>query len=256
MLAQARSQIFKNISRAKSLLETCAWRDRGITYAVGDATNIQWFEGAVPREEKEKRLGQRGCVLWFTGLSGSGKSVVAATLEHALVKKGHSTALLDGDNVRHGLNSNLGFNAEDRAENIRRIGEVSRLFVQAGIITLVAFISPYRSDRRRVRERLIPGDFIEVFMDIPIDVCESRDPKGLYKKARQGRVCGFTGIDDPYEAPCDAEIVLRDVCIDGSKPSAVDMAGHILHYLKIHGYLQPPPECLSCDDDSSLLVAV
>lgn len=224
-------------------------RDRqSITYAVGDATNIQWFEGAVPRAEKEKKLNQRGCVLWFTGLSGSGKSVVAATLEHALLKKGHTTALLDGDNVRHGLNSNLGFSAEDRAENIRRIGEVSRLFVQAGVITLAAFISPYRSDRQRVRERLNPGDFVEVFMDVPLEVCEMRDPKGLYKKARCGQMCGFTGVDDPYEPPLCPEVVLRDVCSDGSQPNATQMAGHLLTYLKVHGYLQPPDE----DETNSL----
>lgn len=243
MLNQTRSRIFKSLCRASSPFGVTGPGSRQpLTYAVGDATNIQWFEGAVPRVDKEKKLGQRGCVLWFTGLSGSGKSIVAATLEHALLKAGHTTALLDGDNVRHGLNSNLGFTAEDRAENIRRIGEVSRLFVQAGIITLAAFISPYRSDRQRVRQRLNCGDFVEVFMDVPLEVCEKRDTKGLYRKARSGQMCGFTGVDDPYEPPCAPEIILRHTCADGTQPNASQMAAHLLDYLRSHRYLQAPAD--------------
>jgi len=236
MLALRRSGSLNNIRHFPVVLGQVGWWQRGSgTYTVGDATNIQWFEGAVPRVEKEARLGQHGCVLWFTGLSGSGKSTVAATLEHALAKAGHATALLDGDNVRHGLNSNLGFSAEDRAENIRRIGEVARLFVQAGLITIVAFISPYRADRQRVRDRLLPGDFLEVFMRTPLDVCESRDPKGLYKKARAGQLKGFTGIDDPYEEPQAPELMLDARNADGTLQSAPTQAATILRWL-----LSPP----------------
>lgn len=155
-------------------------------YDVGQATNIKWHETMVTLDDKEKFLRQRGCVLWFTGLSGSGKSTVACTLEHALYSRSHLTALLDGDNVRHGLNKNLGFSAADREENIRRIGEVSKLFADAGILTLVSFISPYKRDRENVRQRVGSDRFIEIYMDIPIAVCEERDPKGLYKKARAG----------------------------------------------------------------------
>ncbi|KIY94021.1 adenylylsulfate kinase [Monoraphidium neglectum] len=167
-----------------------AGRERGRIVS----TDITWHEGGVAREQKEALLGQRGCVLWFTGLSGSGKSTVAATLEHALHKLGRATALLDGDNVRHGLNRDLGFSAADREENIRRIGEVARLFAESGVIVLVSFISPYRQDRDRARALLPPGRFIEVFMDTPLEVCEQRDPKGLYKKARAGQIKGFTGL--------------------------------------------------------------
>jgi adenylylsulfate kinase len=201
---------------------------------------VKWFEGGVPREEKERRLGQRGCVLWFTGLSGSGKSTVAATVEHALAQAGHATALLDGDNVRHGLNCNLGFSAEDRSENIRRIGEVSRLLVQTGLITLAAFISPYQADRQRVRERLPPGDFIEVYMRVPLQVCEQRDAKGLYKKARAGQCTGFTGIDDPYEEPEAPELTLNARDASGQLQSVTAMAATVLQYLEQHHYLQAP----------------
>jgi adenylylsulfate kinase len=240
-------------------------------YDVGAATNIKWHEGAVSTEAKESIMKQRGVVLWFTGLSGSGKSTVACTLEHALAERGKVTALLDGDNVRHGLNKNLGFSPADREENIRRIGEVSKLFADTGIITLVSFISPYKRDREKVRSRLAPGTFVEVFMKVPLAICEERDPKvcrrcavctdchhiasllrsasvarpadaaqaqvlhatpgqrvsmphtlhtarqpvpssspttlqGLYKKARAGQLKGFTGIDDPYEEPENAEV--------------------------------------------------
>ena len=175
------------------------------------ATNIVWHEGEVTAEERNKNLGQKGCTLWMTGLSGSGKSTVAVALEQVLVQRGKHAYRLDGDNVRHGLNKNLGFSPEDRTENIRRIGEVSKLFADAGIIAVTSFISPYRADRDLVRELHAEGNltFLEVFVDAPLDVAEQRDPKGLYKKARAGEIKGFTGIDDPYEAPENAEIHLR-----------------------------------------------
>ncbi len=174
------------------------------------ATNITWHEGEVTRDERAANMGQRGCTLWMTGLSGSGKSTVAVALEQVLIQRGHHAYRLDGDNVRHGLNKNLGFSAEDRAENIRRIGEVAKLFADAGIIAITSFISPYRADRDLVRklheDAKIP--FIEVFVNTPLDVSEQRDPKGLYKKARAGQIKGFTGIDDPYEEPTNPEILL------------------------------------------------
>ena len=172
------------------------------------ATNITWHEGHVDCAERGKLLKQKGALIWFTGLSASGKSTIAYTLEHALVQRGHLSYVLDGDNVRHGLNKNLGFSAEDRAENIRRIGEVGKLFVDAGLITLTAFISPYKDDRNTARETVGAGNFFEVFCDTPLEVCEKRDPKGLYKKARAGEIKGFTGIDDPYEAPDKPEMVI------------------------------------------------
>lgn len=212
----------------------------GSVYNVGSATNIKFHEGMVEREVKEKLMNQRGCVLWFTGLSGSGKSTVACTLENALAERGKVTIVLDGDNVRHGLNSNLGFTPTDREENIRRIGEVSKLFAECGIITLTSFISPYRMDRAKVRARMNPGDFIEVFMRIPIEVCEERDPKGLYKAARAGKIPNFTGISDPYEEPEAAEIVLDAKDVNGKMNSAEGMAGEILAYLEKNGYMQGP----------------
>jgi adenylylsulfate kinase len=175
-----------------------------------------------------------------TGLSGSGKSTVACTLEHALAARGKVTVLLDGDNVRHGLNSNLGFKAEDREENIRRIGEVSKLFAESGIITLTSFISPYRADRAKVRERMAKGDFLEVYMRIPIEICEERDPKGLYKAARAGKIKNFTGIDDPYEEPENPEITLDAKDKEGNMASAEDMAAEIIRYLEENTYLQGP----------------
>lgn len=209
-------------------------------YDVGQSTNIKWHEGAVATVDKERLLKQRGCVLWFTGLSGSGKSTVACTLEHALFAQGKVTALLDGDNVRHGLNKNLGFSAADREENIRRIGEVSKLFADSGIITLVSFISPYLKDRQAVRHRVAPGQFIEIYMKIPIELCEQRDPKGLYKKARQGLLKGFTGIDDPYEEPVNPELVIEATKSNGEKRGPEDMALEILKYLESKEYLEAP----------------
>ena len=175
------------------------------------ATNITWHEGAVSRAERNRNLGQKGATVWFTGLSGSGKSTIAVALEQVLLQRGNHAFCLDGDNVRHGLNKNLGFSAEDREENIRRIGEVARLFADAGLIALTSFISPYRVDRDKARKLHDDDglDFIECYVECPLDVAEQRDPKGLYKKARAGELKGFTGIDDPYEEPLEAELVLR-----------------------------------------------
>jgi adenylylsulfate kinase len=182
------------------------------------ATNITWHSGQITREERWKRLGRLGATVWFTGLSGSGKSTVASALEAALLDLGINAYRLDGDNVRHGLNSNLGFSAEDRSENIRRVGEVAKLFADSGAVALAAFISPYRSDRdlcRKIHEDYrLP--FFEVFIDAPLAVCEQRDPKGLYRKARAGEIRGFTGIDDPYERPERAELVLSTDTMDVS----------------------------------------
>ena len=173
------------------------------------ATNITWHEATIGREDREKLLDQKGCVLWFTGLSGSGKSTLAHEVENALHQRGQLTYVLDGDNIRHGLNNDLGFSPKDREENIRRIGEVSKLFADSGVIAMTAFISPYRGDRDKARELLDDGRFIEVFVDCPLDVCEERDPKGLYKKARTGEITEFTGISAPYEAPDRPEVVLN-----------------------------------------------
>ncbi len=174
------------------------------------ATNITWHDGAVDPQERHKNLGQKGVTVWMTGLSASGKSTVAVALEQVLLKQGKHAYRLDGDNIRHGLNNNLGFSADDRAENIRRIGEVAKLFADAGIITIASFISPYTADRDKVRklhdDAKLP--FIEVFVDCPLEEAEKRDPKGLYKKARAGEIKGFTGIDDPYEAPTNPELHL------------------------------------------------
>ena len=175
------------------------------------ATNITWHEGAVTREERAHALGQNGVTVWMTGLSASGKSTIAVALEQVLLQRGRAAYRLDGDNIRFGLNKNLGFSAEDRTENIRRIGEVAKLFNDAGIITLTSFISPYRKDRDLARKLHEDAKlaFIEVYVDCPLGEAEKRDPKGLYKKARAGELKGFTGIDDPYEAPESPELVLR-----------------------------------------------
>ncbi len=175
------------------------------------ATNITWHAGNVTREERRRNLGQKGATIWLTGLSGSGKSTIAVALEQVLMQRGRHAYVLDGDNVRHGLNKNLGFSAQDRAENIRRIAEVAKLFADAGLLAVTSFISPYRADRdlaRRLHEQAgLP--FVEVYVEAPLEVAEKRDPKGLYKKARAGEIKGFTGIDDPYEAPLRPELVLR-----------------------------------------------
>jgi len=175
------------------------------------ATNITWQEGKVTRDERETNLNQHGCTVWFTGLSGSGKSTIAIACEQALLDHGHHVYRLDGDNIRHGLNKDLGFSAQDREENIRRIGEVTHLFADAGVISITAFISPYAADRDAAREIHDKSGmtFIEVFIDAPLSVAEERDPKGLYAKARAGEIKGFTGIDDPYEQPTNPELHLR-----------------------------------------------
>src|SRR5262245_43994008 len=202
------------------------------------ATNITWHEGHATREERNQLLKQKGCTIWFTGLSGSGKSTIAFTLEHALVQRGRLAYVLDGDNIRHGLNKNLGFTAADREENIRRIGEVAKLFADAGLITLTSFMSPYRKDRDNVRNLHVEGKlpFIEVHCATPIETCEQRDPKGLYKKARaavaSGKGMGFTGVDDPYEAPLKPEVTL-----DATNTSPQDAAAQLIGYLEKQGIL-------------------
>ena len=193
------------------------------------ATNITWHEGHVTREGRQQLLRQKGATLWFTGLSGSGKSTLAFTLEHALVQSGRLAYVLDGDNIRHGLNKNLGFSAADREENIRRIGEVAKLFADGGIIAMTSFISPYRKDRDNVRalhaQAKLP--FIEIHVNTPISTCEQRDPKGLYKKARAGELKNFTGIDDPYEAPTTPELT-----IDATNTTPQQATLMLLEYLE------------------------
>ena len=216
---------------------------------------VIWHEQAVSRAAREASGGHRGCVVWLTGLSGSGKSTIANLVDHQLHEAGVRSYVLDGDNVRHGLCAGpqrlsgrygdefarrfgLGFDKDDRTENIRRIGEVARLFCDAGLVTLTAFVSPYRSDRDAVRALLDPGDFIEVFVDAPLEVCEARDPKGLYKMARAGQLTGFTGIDDPYEPPLAAELVL-----DSSAKNAPKLAADLVEYLQTAGKIPVAAKC-------------
>lgn len=193
------------------------------------ATNVTWHDGEVTREDRHQILRQKGATIWFTGLSGSGKSTIAVALENALFERGKLSYRLDGDNVRLGINKNLGFSEEDRTENIRRIGEVSKLFGDAGTIALSSFISPYRADRDEVRALHDAADlkFVEVFVDCSLEVAEARDPKGLYKKARAGEIKNFTGIDDPYEAPVAPEIHLNT-----DKMTLEEEVSIILDYLK------------------------
>jgi adenylylsulfate kinase len=198
-----------------------------------NATNITWHSGDVRRTDREKFLGQRGVTLWLTGLSASGKSTIACIVEKMLLDRKKHAYRLDGDNVRHGLNKNLGFSAEERAENIRRIGEVAKLFTDAAVIVIASFISPYRKDRDAVRANLGAGDFVEVYVKVSVEAAERRDPKGLYKKARAGEIKGFTGIDDPYEPPERPEIV-----IDTENTDPENAARRVLEYLDAHGYLQ------------------
>ena len=173
------------------------------------ATNIVWHQGAVTRADRERKNGHRGCTVWLTGLSGSGKSTIAVAVEKALWGRGVRAFILDGDNIRHGLNKNLGFSPADRTENIRRIGEVAKLFTDAGMVAVTAFISPYRADRDQVRAIMQPGDFIEALVECPLEVCEQRDVKGLYQKARAGQIPEFTGISAPYEPPLRPELTIR-----------------------------------------------
>ncbi len=199
------------------------------------ATNITWHEGHVTREARAALLGQLGATLWFTGLSGSGKSTLAFTLEHALVQQGRLAYVLDGDNIRHGMNKNLGFSAADREENIRRIGEVAKLFADCGAVTMTSFISPYRKDRDNVRalHAAAKVPFVEIYVNTPIETCEQRDPKGLYKKARAGELKNFTGVDDPYEAPLQPELT-----IDATNVTPEQAAAQLLTYLTKSGILR------------------
>ncbi|CAK2439134.1 adenylyl-sulfate kinase [Vibrio crassostreae] len=195
--------------------------------------NIVWHDHAVSHSERIAQKQQRPAVLWFTGLSGSGKSTIANAVERQLLAMNKHTYLLDGDNVRHGLNKDLSFRDDDRVENIRRIGEVSKLFVDAGQLVLTAFISPFREDRQQVRSILGESQFVEVFIDTPIDVCEQRDPKGLYKKARAGEIKHFTGIDSEYQVPLTPEIH-----VETAKHSIETCAEQIVSYLNEKGYLK------------------
>ena len=196
------------------------------------ATNVTWHAHTVSKEERCKLNGHKGAVLWFTGLSACGKSTIANEVDFKLNQRGKHTYVLDGDNIRMGLKKNLGFSAEDRAENIRRIGEVAKLFASAGTITLTAFISPYRADRDKVREIMPAGEFIEVYVNASLETCEKRDPKGLYKKARAGEIKNFTGISDPYEAPEKAELIL-----DSDNKDINQLADEVIAYLEKQGIL-------------------
>ena len=215
--------------------------------AIAPPVEVHWHDHAVSRRQREELRGHRGCVLWLTGLSASGKSTVANVVDHKLHAMGIQSFVLDGDNVRHGLNAGpallkerhgeefaqrfgLGFSAQDREENVRRIGAVARLFSDAGVIAITAFISPYQADRGGARAMVDEGDFIEIFVDAPLEVCEARDPKGLYKKARAGEIKGFTGIDDPYEPPHNPELVL-----DAAAKSPQTLADEVIAYLRASG---------------------
>jgi len=202
-----------------------------IDFGLRRATNVHWQALDVDKAARSALKGQKPAVLWFTGLSGSGKSTIANLVERSLLAQGRHTYLLDGDNVRHGLNRDLGFTDADRVENIRRVAETSKLFVDAGLIVLVSFISPFRSERRMARELLGAGEFIEIFVDTPIEVCKERDPKGLYQRAMAGEIKNFTGIDSPYEAPESPELTIRTVDAD-----ADTQAERIVEFLKSNGY--------------------
>jgi adenylylsulfate kinase len=199
------------------------------------STNITWHAGHVTRQDRERLLGQRGAAIWLTGLSGSGKSTIAVAAEHELLTRGRVAYVLDGDNIRHGLNKNLGFSPADRTENIRRIAEVAKLFTDAGVIVLTSFISPYRADRDAARALFAPGDFVEVHVAASVETCEGRDVKGLYQKARRGEIPEFTGISAPYEAPERPELVL-----DTNRQALEESVGQLLGHLEKQGYLAPP----------------
>ncbi len=201
---------------------------------MAPATNLTRHRGHVSRPEREALLGQRGAVLWLTGLSGSGKSTIAFALERRLLDQGHAAYVLDGDNVRFGLNSDLGFSPADRDENIRRVGEAAALFADAGMLAIAGFISPYGAHRDRARDRAV-GRFIEIYLDVPVSVCEERDPKGLYRKARAGEIANFTGVSAPYEAPDSPELRL-----DTADLSVDDCVDRIVDYLTAEGYLRGP----------------
>jgi len=200
------------------------------------ATNVHWHEGDIRRVDRERLNGHRGVCLWFTGLSGSGKSTIAREVEKILFERGAHVYVLDGDNIRHGLNKDLGFSPEDRTENIRRIGEVAKLFVDAGFIVITAFISPYRKDRDAVRAIMEEGDFVEVYIKCNLEVCEQRDPKGLYKKARAGEIPEFTGISAPYEEPLQPELVIDTATDDDVRRNAM----RVVQFLESAGVLNLP----------------
>ncbi len=202
-----------------------------------NSRDIAWHPGHVTRMARQEILDQKGCLIWLTGLSGSGKSTIAFTLEKTLVDRGHLAYVLDGDNIRHGLGSDLGFSEEDRAENIRRVGEVSRLFVECGVITIASFVSPSKAERTKVRSRFEEGSFIEIFVSTPLDVCEARDPKGLYQKARNGEIPNFTGISAPYEAPDGPEMVL-----DTESSSVEILTSQVLELLWRREFILRPRE--------------
>lgn len=194
--------------------------------------HIHWHAGMVTKADREEICGHRGCTIWMTGLSGSGKSTLAVALEKELWERGVRAYVLDGDNIRHGLNKDLGFSPADRTENIRRIGEVARLFTEAAVINITAFISPYRADRDQVRALMGDGDFLEVFVDCPVEVCEQRDVKGLYKKARAGEIPEFTGVSAPYEAPVAPELIVR-TAVQSEEASLACLVG----FLEQRGYI-------------------
>lgn len=197
------------------------------------STNITWHHGKVSSKDRQDLMGQKGLTLWLTGLSGSGKSTIAVELEHALIDNGHVAYTLDGDNVRHGLNKNLGFSPDDRTENIRRVGEVAKLFTDSNVINITAFISPYKEDRNIARALQSEGEFVEVYIKCPVEVCEERDTKGLYAKARAGEIPKFTGISAPYEEPDNAEIV-----VNTSEQEVDESVKQILKYLEVKGYIK------------------
>jgi len=199
---------------------------------VAQSSNITWHNTTITKKDRHEKNGHGSCVLWFTGLSGSGKSTIANAVSHALFRRGISEYVLDGDNIRHGLNKDLGFSEHDRTENIRRIGEVAKLFVDSGKVVTTAFISPFLSDRQQVRELFVEGEFIEVFVNCPLEVCEQRDPKQLYAKARRGEIKDFTGIDSPYEAPENPEITLRSDLL-----SVEEAVEQVFAYLKEKNFL-------------------
>lgn len=194
--------------------------------------NIVWHNQHITKQDRLKHTAQKPCILWFTGLSGSGKSTIANALEEMLYYNGNFTYLLDGDNIRHGLNSDLGFDEHSRVENIRRIGEVAKLFTDSGVLVLTAFISPFQGDRALVKQLVEKDEFIEIFIDTPLNVCESRDPKGLYKKARAGDIINFTGIDSPYEAPTKPQIHIKN-----DKISIEHVCEQIIDYLVTNNYI-------------------
>lgn len=196
------------------------------------SSNVVWHDHRLTKEQRAEQKSQRPCLIWFTGLSGSGKSTMANLIDEYLYKSGHHTYVLDGDNVRHGLNKDLGFSDADRVENIRRIGEVSKLFVDAGVIVLSAFISPFAAERTMVRELLQGDEFVEVYVKAPLQVCEQRDPKGLYKKARAGEIKNFTGIGSKYEAPENPELVIETDKLDVEACAQI-----VIDYLKSNGFL-------------------